>query len=71
MTDETPVDLEALERLWSALLEAVPPELRARLLAALRELLEALRALIEWLLGRLERPGPDGEPPTVREIPVL
>ena len=48
-------DLDPFVGLVQALLDLIPPELQRRLAAALRELLLALRALIDWYLERLER----------------
>lgn len=49
--------------------ELIPAELRHRLAEAVRELLLALRALIDWYLERLDRQ-PDGGP-EVQDIPIL
>jgi hypothetical protein len=46
----------------------VPPELQRRLAVALRELLLALRALIDWYLERAERRG--AAPSEVQDIPI-
>lgn len=48
-------DLDPLVGLVQALRDLIPPDLQRRLAAALRELLLALRALIDWYLERLER----------------
>jgi hypothetical protein len=48
--------------------ELVPADLRRRLAEAIRELLLALRALIDWYLERVDRQ-PD-EPPEVQDIPI-
>lgn len=48
--------------------ELAPPEVREHLAAALRELLLALRALIDWYLERSER---QAQPVEVRDIPIL
>jgi hypothetical protein len=48
-------DLDPLVGLVQALRDLIPPELQRRLVAALRELLLALRALIDWYLERLEQ----------------
>ena len=48
-------DLDPFVGLVRALLDLIHPELQQRLAAALRELLLALRALIDWYLERLER----------------
>ena len=46
----------------------VPPELAERLAGALRELLLALRALLDWWIDRMER---REEPaPVVEDIPI-
>jgi len=70
-SDEGPVrgaDLELLMHLAESLRELVPPELQRRLAEALRELLLALRALINWYLERLERQRE--EPAEVQDIPI-
>lgn len=61
-------DLEAVLGLFHALRGLVPPEVLARLAAALRELLLALRALIDFYVERLDRPRPQGE--RLRDIPI-
>jgi hypothetical protein len=43
--------------------------LRRRLGDAVRELLTAVRALIDWYLERVERPAPSAS--DVRDIPIL
>ncbi len=48
--------------------DLIPAEVLARLAAAVRELLLALRALIDFYLERIERPR--GEPERVRDIPI-
>jgi hypothetical protein len=62
-------DLEPLLQLVEALRGLVPPELQRRLAAAIRELLLALRALIDWYLERLEQR--DRQPADVQDIPIL
>lgn len=61
-----------LERLLEAILsvrERIPPELQRRLGEALRDLLLALRALIDWYLERTERrPRRRAD---VQDIPIL
>ena len=66
--DQAPDD-DALAALVEQLLALVPGELRARLTQALRQLLEAIRALVDWGVQRLERRC--CEPVEVRDIPVL
>jgi len=62
-------DADALAQVIEQLLALVPAELRARLTEAVRQLLEALRALIDWCVARLEhRTGAGVE---VRDIPIL
>ncbi len=60
---------DQLAQLIEQLLTLVPDELRMRLTEAVRQLLEALRALIDWCVSRLEhRPGDQLE---VRDIPII
>jgi hypothetical protein len=61
-------DLAQLTALIESLRGVVPPELARQLADALRELLLALRAVLDWYIARLERP----EPPDsdVQDIPV-
>ncbi len=63
------MDPESLAKLVEQLLTLVPDELRTRLTEAVRQLLEALRALIDWCVARLERR--DGAEVEVRDIPIL
>ena len=61
-------DLGPLLSLLDAARQSVPPELSRQLLEALRELLLALRALIDWYLERLDAaPEP---PAAVEDIPI-
>jgi hypothetical protein len=61
-------DLGQLTALIESLRGAVPPELAHQLAEALRQLLLALRAVLDWYIARLE----GGEPPErdVQDIPV-
>ena len=61
-------DLGVLLRLLDSARGAIPPELARQLADALRELLIALRAIIDWSLTRLEHEGPDE--PRVEDIPI-
>ena len=61
-------DLQALAGVVELLRTAVPPELSRQLLEALRELLLAVRALIDFYLERLERR--PAEEPEVQDIPI-
>jgi hypothetical protein len=62
-------EFELLAQLIHSLRELIPPELQRRLAEALRELLVAVRALIDWYIDRLERP--PAEPTQVQDIPIL
>ena len=70
--EPSPSDAESLAQLIEALLAMLPDDLRARLTEAARQLLEALRALIDWCVTRLEfgARGTGGEV-EVRDIPIL
>ena len=61
-------ELQAVHQLVELLRAAVPPELAQQDNHALRELLLAVRALIDWYLERIER-GP-GADPEVTDIPI-
>jgi hypothetical protein len=61
-------ELELLAQLMRSLRDLLPPDLQRRLAEAVRELLLALRALIDFYLERLER---RSAPPTeVEDIPI-
>jgi hypothetical protein len=68
--DAATPDLSALLTLLDALRAAVPAELSRQLAAALRELLLALRALIDWYLERLGEPGGGRADVEVEDIPL-
>ena len=68
--DAATPDLRALLTLLEALREAVPAELSRQLVAALRELLLALRALIDWYLERLGDPADRRGDVEVEDIPL-
>jgi hypothetical protein len=61
-------DLSGLIALIEALKGTVPPELAQGLTDALRDLLLALRAVLDYSIARLERPA--SEPVQVEDIPV-
>jgi hypothetical protein len=61
-------DLTGLLALAELARGALPPELARQLADALRDLLLALRAVIDYSVARLERPEPGG--PEVEDIPV-
>ncbi len=61
-------ELELLTQVLQSVRDLVPPELQRRLAEALRELLLALRALIDFYLERLERRR--SEPTEVEDIPI-
>jgi hypothetical protein len=62
-------ELDPFVVLVQALRDLIPPDLQRRLVAALRELLLALRALIDWYLERLERRREQSV--EVEDIPIL
>jgi hypothetical protein len=61
-------DAELLGQIIHSLRDLLPPELQQRLVEALREVLLALRALLDWYLERLERRR--AEPVEIRDIPI-
>jgi hypothetical protein len=61
-------ETELLTQVLGALRDLIPPELQRRLAEALRELLLAVRALIDWYLERAERRR--AEPTVVQDIPI-
>ena len=61
-------ELQTLMGLLDLARDSVPPELARQLASALRELLLALRALLDWYLERLDRP-PAAER-EVTDIPI-
>src|SRR2546423_2512770 len=61
-------ELESLLAAIRSLRDLIPPEVAERLVAALRELLMALRGLLEWYIERLDRRRT--EPPKVEDIPI-
>ncbi|HZU61899.1 MAG TPA: hypothetical protein VE983_13100 [Solirubrobacteraceae bacterium] len=61
-------EIEALLGAVRAMRDVIPPEIVQRLADALRELLLALRALIDAYIERLEHSEP--EPPKVEDIPI-
>jgi hypothetical protein len=61
-------DLGALTALIESLRGAIPPELARQLADALRELLLAIRAVLDWYIARLEPSEPRER--EVRDIPI-
>jgi hypothetical protein len=61
-------DLGQLAALLESLRGAVPPELTRQLADALRELLLAIRAVLDWYIARLEPPEPEDS--EVQDIPI-
>jgi hypothetical protein len=62
-------DIEILLRVFQSLRELIPPEVQRKLAEALRELLLAVRALIDWYLERVEQRR--SSPTEVQDIPIL
>lgn len=61
-------DLDLLVQLLESLRDLVPPELQQRLADAVRDLLLAVRAMINWYLERLDTHRE--EPAEVQDIPI-
>ena len=68
-TPPTP-DLHALLALVDAVRDLVPDELSRQLAEALRQLLLALRALLDWYIERLGEPAPGQARVEVEDIPL-
>ncbi|HEY6525762.1 MAG TPA: hypothetical protein VIY10_18410 [Solirubrobacteraceae bacterium] len=62
-------DGDLLLGLLAAVRNRIPPDLQQRLAEAIREVLLALRALIDWYLERSDRAG--SGPAEVQDIPIL
>ncbi len=62
-------EIDLLFAILGGLRDRIPPDLQQRLADAVREVLLALRALIDWYLERSERRR--GEPDEVHDIPIL
>ena len=66
---EATTEMQALVALLESLRELLPPELREQVTELVRQLLLVVRALIDWLVDRLER-GPRGGEPEVEDIQI-
>lgn len=62
-------ELELLIQFFQSVRDVIPPDLQRRLGEALRELLLAIRALIDWYLERNEQRRTGGS--EVQDIPIL
>jgi len=62
-------ELDPFIALVHTMRDLIPPELQQRLIAALREVLLALRALIDWYLERIDRRREQSV--EVQDIPIL
>jgi hypothetical protein len=62
-------DADLLLGLLGTLRDRIPPDLQQRLAEAVREVLLALRALIDWYLERTQRRR--SEPTEIQDIPIL
>jgi len=67
---DAPSELEALLGLLGSVRNALPAELSRQLATALRDLLLALRALIDWYLARLGEPPREPSGVEVEDIPL-
>ncbi len=65
-------DLRAIVTLLESVRGTIPPEISVQLAQALRELLLAVRALLDWYIDRLEgfRPRAGEGGPAVEDIPI-
>jgi hypothetical protein len=67
-----PSELQLAVKLLEAVRDAMPPELTAQVAQALRELLLAVRAVVDWYLERLDRlaEGGGAADDRVEDIPI-
>lgn len=68
-TSSSRSELDVLLQILAAVRDRIPPELQHRLAEALREVLLAIRALIDWYLERTERRR--AESVQVEDIPII
>ena len=68
-TGQVSEEVRALASLLEAVRDLLPPELREQIAELVRQLLLVVRALIDWLVDRLDR-GPPGAAPEVEDIPI-
>jgi hypothetical protein len=62
-------EVQALVALLESLRSVLPPDLRDQVADLVRQLLLVLRALIDWLVDRMEH-APRGDAPPVEDIPI-
>jgi hypothetical protein len=62
-------EVQALAQLLEAVRDLLPPELREQVAQLIRQLLLLIRAIIDFLVDRLER-APRGAEPEVEDIPI-
>ena len=61
-------ELQAVLGMLSSMRHAMPPELEQQVIEAVRELLLAMRALIDWWIERMDRP--PAQSAEVEDIPI-
>jgi hypothetical protein len=66
---EATTEMQALVALLESMRDVLPPELREQVTELVRQLLLVLRALIDFLVDRLDR-GPPGVEHAVEDIPI-
>ncbi len=66
--ESSPPDADLLLGLFAVVRDRIPPDLQQRLAEAIREVLLALRALIDWYLERTDRAR--SGPAKVEDIPI-
>jgi hypothetical protein len=62
-------DMDLLVQVLQSVRDLIPPDLQRRLAEALREVLLALRAVIDWYVERIE--ARRSEPTEVQDIPIV
>lgn len=66
---ETAAELQSLASLLQSVRDLLPADLQAQLTEVIREVLLLLRAVIDWMVARIEREG-RGQELEVEDIPI-
>lgn len=67
---EATTELQALVTLFESLRDLLPEDLRQQVAELVRQLLLVMRALIDWLVERMDYRSPPATTPPVEDIPI-